>query len=392
VRAGRWCIAGAFPRAARDTVFPNREIPMTLNRRDVLRLAGAGALAAALAGTAQGKARPLKVLILGGTGFIGPHFVNVLGEGGHTITLFNRGKRDPEARAGVEQLLGDRNGQIDALKGRDWDVVIDNSGYTPKQVKATADLLKGHVRQYIFISSIAVYADFKKAGIDEDYPLATLKDPTTDEVNGETYGGLKVLAEQVVEAAYGKDATIIRPSYIAGPGDHTDRFTYWPWRVSKGGEMLAPGQPGDPFQFIDVRDLADFMRVCVENHVGGKYNLCNPPGSVTMGSLLETSKKVTAADTRFIWASAQFLEQNDIIGDKAKGNFMPIWQPASGEDAGILQVKCDRAVKKGLKFRNLETTIEETLEWQRSRPEDKQKLKAGLTPEAETELLKKLNA
>ena len=135
-------------------------------------------------------------------------------------------------------------------------VIIDNSGYTPKQVKLTADLLRDHVRQYIFISSIAVYADFARAGIDEDYKLAVLKDPTTDVVNGETYGGLKVLAEQVVEQTYGKNATIIRPTYIAGPGDVTDRFTYWPWRVAKGGEMLAPGTPADPFQFIDVRDLA----------------------------------------------------------------------------------------------------------------------------------------
>jgi 2'-hydroxyisoflavone reductase len=362
---------------------------MTPNRRDVLRFTSAAALAAAFGG-AQAKAKPQNVLILGGTGFIGPHFVQVLGEGGHAITLFNRGKRDPEAKPGIEQLLGDRNGQIDALKDRDWDVVIDNSGYTPKQVKATVDLLKGHVKQYIFISSIAVYADFKKSGIDEDYPLATLKDPTTDVVNGETYGGLKVLAEQVVEAAYAKNATIIRPSYIAGPGDHTDRFTYWPWRVSKGGEMLAPGTPADPFQFIDVRDLADFMRVCVEKHVGGTYNLCNPPKSVTMGSLLETSKKVTGADTRFVWASSEFLEKNEIIGEKAKGNLMPIWQPTSGDDAGILMVKSDRAVKKGLKFRSLETTIKDTLEWQKGRPDEKQKLKAGLTPEAEAELLAKL--
>jgi 2'-hydroxyisoflavone reductase len=151
--------------------------------------------------------------------------------------------------------------------------------------------------------------------------------------------------------------------------------------------MLAPGTPADPFQFIDVRDLADFMRVCVEKHVGGRYNLCNPPRSVTMGSLLETSKKVAGTDTRFVWASAEFLEKNEIIGEKAKGNLMPIWQPTSGDDAGILTVKCDRAVKKGLKFRSLETTIKDTLGWQKGRPEDKQKLKAGLTPEAEAELL-----
>jgi len=363
---------------------------MKLNRRDAFKVLGASALGSSLIGEALAKAKALKVLMLGGTGFIGPHFVRVLGEGGHTVTLFNRGKRDPEAKPGVEQLLGDRNGQIDALKGRDWDVVIDNSGYTPRQVRATAELLKGHVKQYVFISSVSVYADYKKAGIDEDYPLAKLADPTTDEVTGETYGGLKVLCEKVVEQTYGKNATNIRPSYIAGPGDHTDRFTYWPVRVSRGGEMLAPGEPGDPFQFIDVRDLADFVRRCVEKNIGGNYNLCNAQGSVTIGSLLDTSKKVTGADTRLRWASPEFLEKNEIIGEKAKGNYMPIWQSAKGEDAGICLCSNVRAAKKGLKNRPLEETVRDTLAWQKTRPEDKQKLKAGLTPEMEAELLGKL--
>ena len=362
---------------------------MQINRRDSLKVLGAVAVGGMLGLPAAAKAKPLKVLILGGTGFIGPHFVDVLGAGGHTITLFNRGKRDAEAKPGIEQLLGDRNGQIDALKGRDWDVVIDNSGYTPKQVRATAELLNGHVQQYVFISSVAVYADFKKAGIAEDYPLKVLPDPTVEEVTGETYGGLKVLCEKVVEQVYGKNACIIRPSYIAGPGDHTDRFTYWPWRVSRGGEMIAPGQPGDPFQFIDVRDLANFMRTCVEKKVGGQYNLCNASGSVTIGSLLDTSKKVTGADTKFVWVSAEFLEKNEIIGEKAKGNYMPIWQSASGEDAGICLASNERAVKKGLKCRALEETIRDTLAWQKGRPEDKQKLRAGLSSEMEAELLTK---
>ena len=157
-----------------------------MKRRTVLKAAGALTLATAISGPLFAKSKPKTVLILGGTGFIGPHFVDALTAGGHKITLFNRGKRDPEVKPGIEQLLGDRNGQIDTLKGRDWDVVIDNSGYTPGQVKATAELLKEHVRRYIFISSIAVYADFAKAGVDEDYKLAELKDPTTEVVNGET--------------------------------------------------------------------------------------------------------------------------------------------------------------------------------------------------------------
>jgi len=364
---------------------------MQIHRRDALRILG-GATLATFVSPAFSKAKALKVLILGGTGFIGPHFVDVLTAGGHQISLFNRGKRDPEIREGIEQLLGDRDGQIDSLKGRDWDVVIDNSGYKPSQVRLTTDLLKDHVKHYIFISSIAVYSDFAKAGIDEDYKLAVLKDPTSEVVTGESYGGLKVLCEKIVEESFGKRGTIIRPTYIAGPGDHTDRFTYWPWRVARGGEMLAPGTPADPFQYIDVRDLADFIRVCVEKNVTGKYNLCGPQGAVTMGSLLEEARRITKANTTFVWASPEFLTAQEVIGDKAKGNFMPIWQPPAGEQAGLLLVSPARARKKGLKFRSLETTIRDTLEWQKKRPEDKQVLKAGLTPEKEAELLAKLRA
>ncbi len=358
-----------------------------MNRRDALKLAGATSLAAMIT-PAFAKAKQKKVLILGGTGFIGPHFVDALSANKHKITLFNRGKRDPGTRSGIEQLIGDRDGDLKSLEGRDWDVVIDNSGYTPKQVRATAELLKGHVGQYIFISSVAVYADFKKPGIAEDYPLAQLKDPTTDTVTGETYGGLKVLAEKVVEEIHGENATIIRPTYIAGPGDVTDRFTYWPWRVSKGGEMLAPGSPADPFQYIDVRDLAEFIRDCVEKKISGAFNLCKP--AITMGELLDTGKKVTGADTKIVWASPEFLTEHAIIGEKAEGNFMPIWTSATGEDAGILTVSCSRAQASGLKWRHLETTIRETLAWQASRPAEKQKLRAGLSFEKETELLAKL--
>jgi 2'-hydroxyisoflavone reductase len=365
---------------------------MHFQRRDALKILGGSALAV-LANPVLAKAKPQKVLILGGTGFIGPHFVEALVAGGHVLTLFNRGKRDPEARQGIEQLLGDRNGQIDALKGHDWDVVIDNSAYTPKQVKLTADLLKGHVRQYVFISSVAAYADFKKAGIDEGYELKKLDDPTVEEVNGNTYGGLKVLCEKVVEDTYGKDATLIRPTYIAGPGDSTDRFTYWPLRVSKGGEMLAPGTPGDPFQFVDVRDLADFMRLAVEKHLTGAFNICNPPRSVTMGSLLETSKRVSGADTKFAWASAEFLDAQGLIGkDLFAPAAFPLWTPPKSDYFGATLLSPARAMKKGLKFRSLETTVRDTLAWQKARPAENQTLRTGLKPEQEVEVLAKLRA
>ena len=290
-------------------------------------------------------------------------------------------------------MIGDRNGQLDALKGRDWDAVIDNSAYTPKQVKLTADLLKGHVGQYIFISSVAAYADFAKPGIDESYQLATLPDPAVEEVNSKTYGGLKALCEQVVEGAYGKHATNIRPTYIAGPGDYTDRFTYWPARVAKGGDMVAPGSPGDPYQFIDVRDLADFMRLVVEKRLTGAFNVCNPPRSVTIGSLLEESKRVTGADTRFVWANLPFIEAQGLIQkDLFAPSAFPLWHSPTGEGAGMPQISSARAVKQGLTFRPLATTIRDTLAWQNQRPADQQTLRNGLKPDKEAELLAKLRA
>jgi 2'-hydroxyisoflavone reductase len=211
-------------------------------------------------------------------------------------------------------------------------------------------------------------------------------------VSSKTYGGLKVLCEQVVEEVYGKQATLIRPTYIAGPGDYTDRFTYWPLRVSKGGEMLAPGAPSDPFQIIDVRDLADFMRVVVEKHLTGAFNLCNPPRSVTMGSVLETSKRVTGADTKFTWASPEFLDAQGLIGkDLFAPSGFPLWTPTSSTYWAMPLISPARAIKKGLKFRSLETTIRDTLAWQATRPAENQKLRTGLNPEQETAVLAKLH-
>jgi 2'-hydroxyisoflavone reductase len=331
-------------------------------------------------------------LILGGTGFIGPHFVAALTARGHTVTLFNRGRKSPGGAAaggaGVEQLIGDRAGQLEALRGRDWDVVVDDSGYTPRQVTLTAQLLQAHVQHYIFISSISAYADLKASGIDENYKLAALQDPNTEQVTGETYGGLKVLCERVVEGTYGTRSAIIRPTFIAGPGDTTDRFTYWPVRVARGGPMLVPGTPADPIQFIDVRDLADFVRVCVEKRVSGRYNACNPPHAVTLGSLLETSKRITGSDARFVWANTQFLKAQHLLdADPVDGRDFPIWVSPAGDDAGAALVSPARAVAKGLRFRALDLTIRDTLEWQRQRPADQQTLRAGLTAERETELL-----
>jgi len=358
-----------------------------MNRREAIK-AGAGIAAGLLlARSGETQSKPLRVLIFGGTGFIGPHFVEALRAHGHALTLFNRGQRNPQLFPDVETLLGDRNGQIDAIKGRDWDVVIDNSGYTLKQVKLTTAALQGHVQHYIFVSSISAYADLTPPGIDEDYKLATLTDPNVEEVSGTTYGGLKALCEKAVEQAFGNDCAIVRPTYIVGPGDPTDRFTYWPVRASKGGTMLAPGSASDPIQFLDVRDLAQFMRVCVEQRISGSYNACNPPGAVTMGDVLESAKRISGAKTQIVWAPTAFLEQQKLL----ESGEIPIWAPPVGEFAGAGLVSSARAVAKGLRFRTLDTTVRDTLAWHAKRPAaEQQKLRAGLTTEREAQLLKGL--
>jgi 2'-hydroxyisoflavone reductase len=326
---------------------------------------------------------PQRVLILGGTGFIGPHTITALERRGHRVTLFNNDKESAQKFPELESLFGDRDGRIEALNGRDWDVVIDNSGYVTRHVKLTADALEGRVSHYIFISSISAYADLSKPGIDEDYPLATLQDPGVEKVTNETYGGLKAACETVVREVYGSRYTVIRPTYIVGPGDPTDRFTYWPARVSRGGEMLAPGTSGDPVQFIDVRDLAEFIAACVDHRHAGNYNLCNPPRSVSMGLLLDASRRISRADTKIVWVDAKFIE-----GRKFEGNEIPIWSPTEGEYAGAALVKSARAEAKGLKFRPLDVTVGDTLAWNATRPpERREKLRAGLAADKERALL-----
>jgi len=346
---------------------------------------GTAAAAIALLGEpvlAQGK--PLKVLILGGTGFIGPHFVEILRAGGHEITLFNRGRSNPGLFPDIETLIGDRDGKIDALEGHQWNVVIDDSGYLPRQVQLTADLLKDQVQHYIFISSISAYGDFPKAGLDEDDGLAQLKDPTVEEITGETYGGLKALCEQVVERVYGSRCAVMRPSYVVGPGDPTDRFTYWPVRVARGGEVLAPGSAGHPIQFIDVRDLAEFVVRCIEHKTFGVFNATGPDRTVTIGELLESCKEASKSDATFTWVPAEFLEKHNV----SAWQDMPVWVPSTGDSAGFHRVKYQKAAQAGMTFRPLMTTVEDTLKWFKGLPKERQeKLKAGIASEREKVVL-----
>lgn len=354
-----------------------------LTRRLLLQSAAA-ALATGAAGRASGAtdATARTLLILGGTGFIGPHLTEQAVARGWQVTHFNRGKRKPEGIPGVEQLTSDRNGQLDALRGRKWDAVIDTSGYVPRIVRLSAELLAPNCGLYLFVSSISAYASFAKAN-DENSPLANLKDETVETVDGETYGGLKVLSEKAAEAASPGRAIIVRPGYIVGPLDPTDRFTYWPVRVARGGEMLAPGAPSDPVQVIDARDLAAWMLGLVEKKAFGTYNAVSPPRLFTIGGVLDTSVNVTGANTKLTWVPADFLKPQ--LTDQEA---LPPWEDANGPEAGGSLTVVDRALRAGLEIRPLEATIRDTLAWHATRPADRQaKLRAGLAPEREAAIL-----
>jgi 2'-hydroxyisoflavone reductase len=327
----------------------------------------------------------MNILILGGTVFLGRHLVETAVARGHAVTLFNRGQNNPDlfpasAYPNVDKLQGDRDGNLDALRGRTWDAVIDTCGYVPRMVRLSAELLANQVQQYVFISSISAYADFSQAGIDEASPVGRMADPTLEEVTGESYGPLKVLCEEAAEAAMPGRVLTIRPGLIVGPHDPTDRFTYWPARVARGGTVLAPGNPQQQVQLVDVRDLAAWTIQMVESRQMGIYNATGPATALTMQTLLETCHQVTASDTTFTWVSEAFLEQEKV------GAFveMPFWVPAA--TAGIEEVNCQKAITAGLTFRPLEKTIQDTLGWHATRPQPIQ-LRAGLTAEREATLL-----
>lgn len=355
---------------------------MPLTRRSFLATSLATAAGAALPRAVH--AAPLKVLVIGGTGFLGPHTVRRLTERGHTVTLFNRGRTNPGLFPDIEQLRGDRKTDLTALHGRKWDVVIDPSAYIPADVTRSATLLAPNVGHYLLISTISVYAALDTPGLDERAPLATLKDPTVTQVTGETYGGLKALCEQAAEKAMPGRTTVIRPGLIVGPGDTTDRFTYWPIRVARGGEVLAPNTPDDFIQCIDVRDLANFIVLCVEHHATGIYNADAPQASLTIGRLLDTCKAVAKSDATFVWLPLAFMEAQKV----RPWSDMPVWLPAQGDTAGEGQISVKAAMARGLTHRPLAETVRDTLAYVDTWPaERKASLKAGLSPEREKEVL-----
>jgi len=339
---------------------------------------------------AKAKTGPEKrLLILGGTAFLGPEIVAAAREAGYTITLFNRGKTHPELFPDLEKLRGDRNGDLESLKGRRWDVVVDTSGYVPRHVRDSAMLLKDAVQQYVFISTISVYSDNSKPGMDETTPVGTLDDPTVEKVTGETYGPLKALCEKAAEEAMPGRVTVIRPGLIVGPGDPTDRFTYWPVRISRGGEVLAPGSPSDPVQVIDVRDLAEWTVRCARERSTGVFNATGPKKEMSMGTMLGACKKASRSDAALVWADAAFLEEQKV----GAWTDMPCWVPPTADMAGFSRVSCARAIAKGLTFRPIAVTVKDTLAWWKTQPKERTaSLKAGIKPEREAEVLKAWHA
>lgn len=324
----------------------------------------------------------LRILILGGTGFIGPHEVRYAQSRGHTVTLFNRGQTNPNLFPNVEKLRGDRNNDLTALEGREWDVVIDNAASIPRWVRQSAQLLKDSARQYLFVSTISVYADNSIVNMDESGPLATTEDETVEEVTGQTYGPLKALSEQEARNAFGDRATIVRPGLIVGPGDPTDRFTYWPVRIDRGGDVLAPGNHSDPVQIIDVRDLTHWMIRTLEEGHTGTYNATGPASPLSIAETLYGIRAITPADVSFKWADAAFLEANEV----RPWRDMPLWIPPANGMEGFSRVNCEKAIGAGLTFMPLADTARDTLQWYKT-VENSRELRWGISAEKEREVL-----
>jgi 2'-hydroxyisoflavone reductase len=323
----------------------------------------------------------MKILLIGGTVFLGRHIVDAALARGHEVTLFNRGQHNPELFPEVEKLRGDRDGGLDALKGRTWDVAIDTCGYLPRIVAASATLLADAVSHYTFVSSCSVYPD-DAVGADENTPVVRLADPTTEEFRGEAYGGLKALCEEAAEAAMPGRVLNVRPGLIVGPHDPSDRFTYWPVRVARGGEVLAPNRPEAPVQVIDGRDLALWIVKMAEARTVGVFNATGPMYRMTLGEVLETSKAALGSDAAFTWVSDEFLKEQTVGGWIE----LPLWVPDGGIE-GIFSTNINKAIAAGLTFRPLAETVRDTVAWNATRPADRE-WRAGLKPEREAELLR----
>ncbi len=323
----------------------------------------------------------MKILILGGTVFVGRHLTRTALNRGHQVTLFNRGQHNPELFPQAQKILGDRDGGLGSLEGKKWDVVIDTCGYVPRIVAASARCLSQSVSHYTFISSISAYGDVSQPGVDEESPVAQMADATVEEINSETYGPLKVLCEHAIMSEYPDRSLIVRPGLIVGPNDPSDRFTYWPVRAARGGEILAPEPTDAPVQFIDVRDLAEWILDMVEREAVGVFNATGPDYRLSMSQLLEKCIEVAAIDAHLTWVSEAFLNKSEV----SEWMELPLWLTDKGTK-GLLATSIRKAISAGLTFRSIEETIEDTLIWASSR-DSGHEWRAGLDSDREERLL-----
>ena len=361
---------------------------MSTSRREFIGLSLAALSLAAAPTSALGTAgRRLRILFLGGTGFLGPHTVRYALERGHDVTLFNRGHTNADLFPELETIIGNRDPEVDegldGLKDREWDAVIDTSGYVPRITGASAGLLAESVGQYLFVSTICQYDNWAEGGTNgtEDRPRATLDDPTAEDV-AKHYCALKAYCERAVEAAMPGRVTHIRPGLIVGPRDGTDRFTYWPVRIDRGGEVLAPGKPSDLTQYIDVRDLARFIVLCLERELTNAYNVVRKP--MPFGDFLSTCVNTFDSDAVLTWVPADFLAEHDVQAWRD----VPAWADSDSALAGSLTWSADKAMAAGLTISPLEVTVRDTLAWYRSLPEERQsELRAGMSGDKEASVL-----
>ena len=321
----------------------------------------------------------LKILILGGTNFLGPHLVHELQEHGHEVTIFSRGTQDTSFFDNVEILQGNRDGNLHAIENRYWDAIIDTSGHLPRLVEASSKILAKATKHYTFISTIGVYENFYSLNINENYPLAKQEDETNEEINEKTYGALKAACEGIIGSYFPNNFLVMRPGLIVGPRDPTNRFAYWPLRVLDGGEILAPGSTTQNLQFIDVRDLAKWIVSMIERQETGFYNATGPKLPMSFEELLKTCSQISKKDVSFTWVSEDFLIEHGV----EDWSELPLWLSYKRKMPGFLQVDVRKAIQAGLTFRPLAQTISAIIDWEKQNPKD-----GGLNRMKEQNLLK----
>ena len=295
----------------------------------------------------------MRILIIGGTAFVGRHIAQAAIDAGHDVTLFNRGQTGPALFPQAQHLIGDRNGDLSVLADSSWEATIDVCAYFPRQVRSLAAALAGRGGRYLFISSVSAYSPTVPPNYDESAPLAEVADPEATQVTNENYGGLKVACEQVSTELFGPDTTIVRPTYVVGPHDRTYRFTWWVDRITRGGNVLAPGDPDDPIQVIDARDMATWIVSLLENGTPGTFHAVSPPPPFGFGQMLEAiAAEVAPPGTQFTWVAADFLLAHGIDGAA-----LPLWPEGEGDDANMSRANPAAAAATGLAPRPLRATV-----------------------------------